>query len=147
MVNPVFLGPIAPERNPPIEPQWYSPRVVEIESITPISQFVTEIETSEANLFVVGQTVRFVIAQNCGVRGLSEQQAYITQIIDDTHFYVAFDVTNMNSFNPAGNTNQPSYVCPIGDINSGPINSNGRINNILFIDGSFINVSPAPEGV
>ena len=145
MPNPFQIGPIAPENNPPIQPTWYSPRVAEISAIAPISQFITQIETTAPNQFVAGQLVRFVIAPRCGSTGLNEQQAYITQILDDETFYVAFNVTGMDSFNPSANTTQPSYFLPIGDVNSGAINTSGRINNILYIEGSFINVSPSVE--
>lgn len=33
-------------------------------------------------------------------------------------------------------------ILAIGDYNSGPINSSGRVNQTLYIDGSFQNISP-----
>jgi hypothetical protein len=142
MSNPFNSGPIAPERNPPITPQYYSPRAVVIFSITPISQVSTQIVTSTSNQFVVGQVVRFDICARVGMQELNQTQAIVYSITNDTTFLVIADTTTLNSFNPSGNSRQESFVVPLGDFNSGQINSSGRINNITYIDGSFINVSP-----
>jgi methenyltetrahydromethanopterin cyclohydrolase len=142
MTSPFNTGPQAPERNPPITPQYYSPRAVVISSITPISQTSTQIVTETENQFVVGQVVRFDIVARVGMQELNQSQAIVFSITNDTTFLAKVDTTKFNAFNPAGNTLQDSMVIPIADLNSGQINSSGRINNITYIDGSFINISP-----
>lgn len=138
---PFDVGPISPERNPPINPQYYSPNFAFIQSITPISSFSTQVVTTESNEFVVGQLIRFVIPYQDGMLGINEQTAYINSISSDTTFYAGIDATNMGSFNPMGTPYQQPMVIPVGDVNSGTINSSGRINNLLNIPGSFINIS------
>lgn len=135
-------GPIAPERNPPINPQYYSPQLAVLSSITPISTFYTQIVTEKDNEFVVGQFVRFVIANFDGMQPLNGLQGIITSITNSTTFYVNIDTTQFGTFNSSGNPTQQSFVIPIGDVNSGAINSSGRINNLLYPEGAFINVSP-----
>lgn len=142
MTSPLFTGPQALYRNVPIQAGYYNPQAKVISSITPVSQTETTVVTSTANQFAVGSTVRFVIVKNVGMQELNQIQGLVTSITNTTTFVVKLDTTTMSSFNSGGNTKQDSMVIPIGDINSGPINSSGRINNILYIDGSFINVSP-----
>lgn len=142
MSSPFNTGPLSPERNPPINPQYYSPNIAIIESITSISQTVTEVVTTIDNEFVVGQLVRFVIPFGDGMRQLDEQQAYIISISSGTTFRVGIDTTTMGLFDASMNPRQEPFVVPVGDVNSGAINSSGRINNLLYIQGSFINVSP-----
>ena len=142
MSNPFSLGPLAPERNPPINPEFYVPRVKVIASITSISQSYTQVVTTEDNEFVVGQTVRFNIPIGDGMRGLNGAQAYVVSVTNSTTFLVGYDTTTLGAFSSSGNPKQSSYVVPLGDVNSGQINSSGRINNTIYIPGSFINVSP-----
>jgi len=142
MSSPFNSGPIAPERNPPINVEFYSPRISVLDSVTPISQTQTRIVTTEDNQFVVGQVVRFNIPIGDGMEGLNGTQANVISITDATTFIVGFDTTGFNAFNSSGNSKQLPYVVPIGDVNSGPINSSGRINNTIYIQGSFINISP-----
>lgn len=142
MTSPFNIGPLAPERNPPITPQYFYPNFSLIESITPIDTFTSQIVTQEINQFVVGQLIRFVIPILDGMRGLNEQTCYILEITNDTTFIAGINSQNMGTFNPDGNTQQKPFIIPVGDINSGQINSMGRINNLLYIEGSFKNISP-----
>ena len=142
MSNPFNSGPQADYRNPPITPEYYSPNFSVLESITPINTFQTQIVTVASNEFVVGQLVRFVLPSNTGSVPLNEQTAYITSITDSQTFIAAIDATAMNPFNPSRNPRQTPFVIPVGDISSGQINSSGRINNLLYPPGAFINISP-----
>jgi hypothetical protein len=139
---PFDSGPIAPERNPPINPQYYSPARAQIASITSISQTYTQVVTTEENQFVVGQVVRFNIPFGDGMDGLDGTQSYVVSIINGTTFLAGVNTANFNAFNAGGNPQQYPYVVPIGDVNSGAINSSGAINNTIYIEGSFINISP-----
>ena len=142
MFNPFQSGPIAPENNPPINPEYYSPNFATLQAVSSINPFQTHITTTEPNEFVVGQLVRFVLASNTGMLVLNEQTAYITSLIDDENFIIAFDVSQANPFNSSRNPVQSSFVIPVGAVNSGQINSSGRINNLLYPPGAFINISP-----
>lgn len=140
--TPYNIGPLAPERNPPITPEYYSPNIATLSTITPISRFSTRIVTTADNEFVVGQTVRFIIPPQDGMRQINGRQAYVTSIDNATTFYVQIDTLDFDTFNAAGTTLQDPFVIAIGDVNSGQINSSGRINNITYIPGSFINIGP-----
>jgi len=142
MTSPLFTGPQALYRNVPIHTEYYNPQAAVISSITPVSQTATTVVTATDNYYTVGTVVRFVIVKNVGMQELNQAQALVTSITSSTEFTVHADATTMTAFNSAGNTKQDSMVLPIGDINSGQINSSGRINNTLYINGSFINVSP-----
>ena len=47
-------------------------------------------------------------------------------------------------FTTSTNPQQPQIIA-IGDLNSGQTNVSGRIQNITYVPGSFINISPAPD--
>ena len=142
MSNPFNSGPQAPERNPPINPEYYSPNFATLQAVSSINQFQTQITTTEPNEFVVGQLVRFVLADNTGMAVLNEQTAYITALVDNENFIIAFNVVGANPFFASRNVRQISFVIPVGDVTSGQINSSGRINNLTYMPGSFINISP-----
>ena len=142
MISPLFTGPLAPERNPEIRPQYFKPKLAVITQIVPISELYTGIVSSVDTDFVVGQIVRFVIPTRDGMQQLDGKEAILVYLFMPNVFIVEIDTTKFDPFNPLGNLNQEAFVLPVGDINSGAINSSGRINNLLYIDGSFKNVSP-----
>lgn len=73
-----IVGPIAPESNPPINPQNYQPRNYFISAIT-LGQTTTV--TTTANMdYVVGQAVRLIIPNGCGCRQLNETQGFVLSI-------------------------------------------------------------------
>lgn len=207
-----IVGPIAPQSNPPINPQYYQPRNYFISAIS-FGQ-TTTITTTQNTDYVIGQLVRLIISQACGSRQLNEKQGYVLSFpspdqidvsINSSHNVTSFispyaTITGATQANPCvltanngfkigqsvviqdvegmtelnGNTytilsatsttitinvNSTSFtayssggtatlktvlpqVLPIGDINSGQINSSGIINNLTYINGSFINISP-----
>ena len=138
-----FVGPQAPESNPPINPQWYQPSQFNISAISLGLQ--TTITTSVDHNYVVGQTVRILVPPNYGTTQLNELQGYVTSIPASNQIVIDINSTKMNQFisSPTYGPTPPQVVA-IGDINSGQINSLGRINNITYVPGSFIDVSPAP---
>jgi hypothetical protein len=145
-------GPRAPERNPPINPQYYVPRVFYISGIQPIGTN-TLITTTLPHNYVIGQTIRLIIPPTYGADQLNEQQGEVISIPMPNQVLTTVNAVGSNPFipNPVyGPT--PPQILPIGDIN------NGTINNIFitapltttaspitgtFIPGSFIDVSPA----
>jgi len=140
-------GPIAPESNPPIEPQFFVPDNFVIIGIS-LGQTttVTLADTfygSSPN-FVIGQQVRFVIPSFYGAAPLNGQTGLVVSLPSASQVTVAIDTSrDYNAFIPS-----PSYgptspqLIPIGDVNTGTINSSGRTNNGTYIPGAFINISP-----
>ena len=105
--TPYNIGPLAAERNPPITPQYYSPNIATLSTITSISRFSTKIVTTADNEFVVGQLVRFVIPIQDGMRQINGRQAYITSLDNATTFYVQLDSVDFDTFN--SRRKSPSY--------------------------------------
>ncbi len=138
---PLIFGPIAPESNPPINPQYYLPGVFNIAAI--VNGATTLVTTTVNHNYVVGQEVRFLISQLYGERQLNEQTGIVLSIPNPNQVVVGINSVSFDVFvaNPTSGTTQPQIVA-VGDLNSGPINSTGRTNNQTFISGSFIDVSP-----
>ena len=140
MASPV-TGPIPPESNPPIQPYFYAPSQFNISAIT-LGQ-TTTITTSVNNNFVVGQNVRTIIPWNYGTRQLNEQSALVISLPAANQVEINIDSSRYDSFisNPAGPKTQ-AQILPIGDFNSGNINSSGNLVLATGIPGSFENISP-----
>lgn len=137
---PLIFGPIAPESNPPINPQYYLPSVFDISAITLGN--TTTVTTSVNHNYVIGQLVKLLIPESYGSFQLNGMSGYVTAIPASNQVTTTINSTFSNSFQ-IGNTTTPAQIIAIGDINSGPINSQGRSNNGTFIPGSFIDISPA----
>lgn len=137
----LIFGPIAPENNPPINPQFYQPGVFNISAIS--NGPTTIVTTTATHNYVIGQEVRFLISQLYGERQLNEKTGFVIAIPASNQVTVNIDSTFFDSFtaNLISGTTQPQIVA-IGDANSGPINATGRTNNGTFIPGSFIDISP-----
>lgn len=135
-----IIGPIAPENNPPITPQFYNPSRFVISNIA-LGQ-TTTVTTLLDNDYVIGQQVRLIIPPSFGCRQLNESSSFVIQILSPTQ--VVLDLNSAQNVDPfvASSATTKAQILPIGDINSGIVNSTGRKNNIIFIPGSFINVSP-----
>lgn len=137
----LFSNPQAPERNPPIVPQFYRPSVY---FITGITLGATTIVTSAvAHNYVIGNAVRLHIPATYGTRQLNEQQGLVLSIPSSTQVELLIDSTQYDTFisSPAYGPTKPQ-ICGIGDLNTGAINSYGRVENITYIPGSFRNTSP-----
>jgi len=134
-------GPRPPFTNPPIEPQYYAPRQYDIADLTlGVNTIVT---TSVDHDYVIGQQVRLLIPEFYGSRQLNEQVGYVIAVPSSTQVTTTINSTNANAFisSPPFKTQSPQ-ILPIGDVNSGVINTSGRTNNVTFVPGSFINISP-----
>ena len=138
---PLVFGPIAPENNPPINPQYYQPSVFDISAISLGSS--TTVTTTVDHNYVVGQIVRLVIPMIYGSFQLNEQQGIVTSIPASDQVVININSTLANPFvsNPTSGITQPQIVA-MGDINSGTINASGRSNTGTYIPGSFIDISP-----
>lgn len=150
MTFPPLLGPIAPERNPIIEPEWFQPSLFPITGIT--SGTSTTVTTGTAfgisNNYVVGQLVRFNIPKTYGAQQLNGQQAYVISIPGANQVTVNIDTSrNFDPFIPSPSYGPtPPQIAAIGDVNTGGINATGRADNATTIPGTFINISPSIGG-
>lgn len=136
-----YTGPIAPENNPPIEPQFYAPSRFVIIGLN-LSIFTT-VSTQTSHNYVIGQQVRLHVPVFYGTFEINGQEGIVVSIPASNQVMLNINSVGYTPFIPS-----PAYgptlpqIIPIGDINSGAINSQGRQNNILTVPGAFINVSP-----
>lgn len=150
MSQSVFPGPIAPQNNPPIEPQWFQPSRFPITNISlgPTTTVTMGTAFGVGNNYVVGQLVRLLVPPAYGSSQLDEEQAYVISIPSPNQVTLQLNTSmGVNAFipNPPFSINTPS-ISAIGDVNAGAINSQGRSNNGLTIPGAFENISPAAGG-
>lgn len=139
MASPIS-GPIAYLNNVPINPQWYAPRQQFISNIT-LGQ--TTLVTMATNTeFVIGQNCRLIIPPGSGCRQLNEVQGNVISIPSSNQVILDIDSSiNVDPFiSVTGSTK--AQIIPVGDVNQGAINSQGRTQNSTFIPGSFIDISP-----
>jgi len=135
-----IVGPVPFGTNFPIESDNFQPSQFTISAIT-LGE-TTTVTTSSDNNFVVGQNVRLLIPTQCGSRPLNESQGIVISKPASNQVIIDIPSLGMNSFIAAAASDQiQPQILPIGDINSGQINSSGRISNITYVNGSFINIS------
>ena len=141
MSSSPFPGPIAPESNPPINPQYYQPSVFYISAITLGN--TTTVTTSVNHNYVIGQLFRLLIPPTYGSVQLNQQQGYVIGIPAADQVVVNINSTKANAFvaSPTYGPTPPQIVA-IGDQNSGQISSTGNVQINTYIPGSFINISP-----
>ena len=135
-----FPGPIAPENNPPINPQYFQPSRFVISAIS--TGITTTVTTSVDHNYVIGQEIRLLIPPSFGSYPLSMQTGFVLSIPGLNEVVVNINSQYANPFNPSGFGNTPPQIIAIGDINSGIISQNGRVLNSTNIPGAFINISP-----
>lgn len=135
----IIPGPVPPYSNPPINPQYYQPRFYFIEAIT--LGATTTVTTTDDHDYVVGQQVRLIIPTQNGCRQLNEVNGYVISVPADDQVTIDVYSQGGDAFTSASGSTQPQILA-IGDISNGQINSSGRVNNIVYTPGSFINISP-----
>lgn len=141
-MSSVITYPIPAYQNLPIEPQNYAPNFFFISNI---ALGVTTTITSLENMnFVVGQLVRLVIPPKWGAFQLNGQTGYVTSIPNASQVTLSIFSNGVDAFNPNSTSTTKPQIIPVGDVNMGAINPNGRYNTGTFIPGSFINISPNP---
>lgn len=138
---PLMFGPIAPENNPTIHPEYFTPKEFNIASIT--NGKTTLVTTTVAHDYVLGQLVRLLISQLFGARQFNEQVAYVINIPSTTSITLGLDSSAFDLFiaDPTLESTQPQVVA-VGDINTGHINPYGPSRTFPWIPGSFRNISP-----
>lgn len=140
-----FPGPIAPESNPPINPQYFQPSDFYISALT--LGATTTVTTSVDHNYVIGQNVRLLIPSTYGASGLSGQQGLVISIPAADQVVVTINSQGISPFvaSPLYGPTPPQIIA-IGDQNSGEISLNGRTTDSSItgptIPGTFINISP-----
>ena len=131
--------PIPLYANVAIEADFYAPRKFNISAIT--FGLTTIVTTTIDHDFTIGSQLRLIIPIPYGSRELNNAEGYVISIPASNQVEIAIDSINTKAFTNPG-TGTPAQIKPIGDINSGVINSSGQQNLQTYIDGSFINISP-----
>lgn len=140
MPSTVITFPVPAWANAPIEPQFYSPNFFFISNVA-LGQ-TTLVTTTVNHNFVIGQLTRLIIPPTFGCIQLNEQEGYVISIPSPNQVELTIYSAGGTSFNSSSATTQPQ-ILPVGEINTGAINSSGRLNTGTAIPGSFINISPA----
>lgn len=136
---PLIFGPIAPENNPPIHPEYYKPRVFTITAIA--LGKTTTVTTSVNHNYVIGQAIKLLIPPSYGSFQLNGQTGNVIAIPAANQVTVSINSSNSNAF-VIGPTTTPAQIIAIGDVNTGPINANGPLHTSTLIPGSFQDISP-----
>lgn len=137
----VISYPIPAYQNVPIEPQFYQPRRFVISNVT--LGTTTLVTTVVDHDYVIGQQVRLIIPAEFGCYQLNEAFGYVLSVPTTTSVEVAIDSSKNVDPYIAATSNQEPAILAIGDVNTGAINTQGRINQTTYIPGSFIDISPA----
>ncbi len=136
---PLLNGPIPAYNNPPIEPGYYIPSRFVISDV--VLGETTLVTTSEDHNYVIGQLCRLIIPNGYGCTQLNEKSALVVEIPNPNQVVLILDSKGGDTYIAASLRQEPQILA-IGDINNGTVNPTGRVSNITFIPGSFINISP-----
>lgn len=138
MSNTVITYPVPLYQNVPIAAYNYKPSVFVISAIT--LGFRTLVTTTINHNYVIGQLVRLLIPNGFGSRQLNEKTGYVVEIPTTTQVIIDLNSSNADPFVNA-NLNTKAQILPVGDVNSGVLNSNGPKFQLTYIPGSFRNIS------
>lgn len=137
--NTVISYPVPAFSNVPIHPEYFRPRIFDISAIS--IGLTTTITTSINHDYPIGQQVRMTIPPSFGTRGLNEKSAYVISIPAPNQIQLNIISIGYDPFILSSATTK-AQIAAIGDINSGAINSDGRIMQKTYINGSFRDISP-----
>jgi hypothetical protein len=135
----VITYPIPLYANVPINAFFYEPNGFDITAIS--LGTMTTVTTSVNHNYVIGNLVRLIIPFGYGCIALNEQTGYVVSIPASNQVTINLSSHNVTPFINAALKQQPQ-ITPVGDVNSGQINTDGLINQGTFIPGSYINISP-----
>lgn len=136
----VISYPIPAYQNLPIRADFYAPSRFVIQSI--VLGIVTSVTATGAMNYVIGQEIRLLVPPNFGSYQLNNRTGFVVGVPTSNSVIIDIDSSqNVDAFISSSGIEQ-AQILPIGDVNLGVTNSQGRINNGTFIPGSFINISP-----
>lgn len=138
----VLTYPIPAWQNTIPEPEFYQPSRFVIEGID-LGQ-TTIVTTTEDHNYVIGQECRLLIPASFGSYQLNEVKGNVLSIPQSDQVVLSIDSSRNVDPYIASNVTYPSVaqIVAIGGYNSGQQNTNGRTNQLTYIPGSFINISP-----
>lgn len=141
-MSSIIPGPVPAYANLPIEAENYQPRRFVISDLT-FHGPTTTVTTSTAHDYVIGQEIRLLIPSFYGSYQLNERLGFVSAVPSSTEVMVNISSYEVNPFisSPAYGPTSAQIVA-VGDVNSGPLNPDGRTNQQTYINGSFINISP-----
>jgi len=123
----------------PIASTYYQPKRYVIEDVD--LGVETTVTTTEDHDYVIGQEVRLIIPPSFGCRQLNGLSGIVLSIPADDQVVLNIYSLGGDGYIASSATTQAQIIA-IGDINSGYLNSSGRINTGTTVPGSFINISP-----
>ncbi len=138
-VGTVISYPIPAYSNVPIESQYYQPSQFFISDVT-LGQ-TTIVTTTVDHNYVIGQQVRLLIPPSFGCIQLNNQTGFVIAI-------PASDEVELDIYSSGGDAyiassaTTKAQILAIGDVNTGVINTSGRMSTGTYIPGSFIDISP-----
>lgn len=135
----VISYPIPLYQNLPIESQFYQPGRFVISAVS-LGQTTTITTTVDTN-YVIGQQCRLIIPPSYGCRQLNELTGLVLSLPASNQVELNIYSSGGDAYTASSATTK-AQILAIGDVNSGDINSSGRIQNNTGIPGSFINISP-----
>lgn len=136
-------GPISPERNPPINPEYYMPSRFVISEIA--MGYNTVVTTSLPHNYVIGQEVRLLIPRFWGAQQLNKVTGFVINVPSSIEVTVAINSLNATPFGlvtPHPQYPQQPQIIALGDVNSGSINATATDQTGLTIPGAFSNIGP-----
>jgi hypothetical protein len=138
----VISYPIPVYQNLPPDPQFYQPSRFVIEDID-LGQ-TTTVTTTEDHNYVIGQECRLLIPAPFGSFQLNEVKGNVLSIPASNQVELSIDSSRNVDLYVASLVTYPSVaqIVAVGDYNSGQQNTQGRINQLTYVPGSFINISP-----
>ncbi len=132
MTTGVISYPIPAYSNPPIQPQFFQPRVFNISAITRGQS--TTVTTTLPHNYVIGQLIRLLIPSLFGSYRLNEVQGYVTSIPTSSSVVVEINSVYVDAFIATPYTSIITNITII-DANSVAVTSNNSflIGNRLQI--------------
>jgi|SRR6185503_811960 len=136
----VISYPIPAYQNMPIQANFYQPSRFVISDITLGMQ--TIVTTTQDMNYAIGQEVRLLVPSSFGSYQLNGITGIVLDIPSSNQVTLSIDSSvNVNAFT-SSNATTVAQILAIGDINTGATNTLGPLNEITYIPGSFINISP-----
>ncbi len=136
----VISYPIPLYQNVPIHDEYFKPRRWVISAVT--LGKTTFITTTTDMDYQIGQEIRLLIPPSFGCIQLNGKTGFVLTIPADNQVEVSIDSTGSDPFVASTSLVQSAEILAVGDVNTGPINTNGRNDQITYIPGSFRNISP-----
>jgi len=122
----------------------YYPFICDLEAVTQAE--IVVVTTTEPHGFEVGNTVRFFVPPEWGMRQLNGLKGTVLAIPSDDQIEVDIDTSNFDPFTtptpPPFVVIDPAQVAGTGDVNFGNLSPGGIPVLPLTVPGAFLNQPP-----